>query len=99
MGLTQEQTKILLDTSITPDHLHAFIRKWIHNPQAPAHITSILVEMSKLSKKELKKYYFFNDELYVVEYKPTLYRYYWNTHKPNFNGWKKVENMVKKPRL
>ena len=99
MGLTEQQTLDLLDTNITPTHQHMFIRKWIHNPNRPAHITSILQEMSKLSKSELKKFYFYNDELYVIDYEPELYRYYYKTHKPKYNGWHRVENMVKKPKL
>ena len=74
MELTEKQTLTLLDPTLNPIHHNQFIRKWLHDPNRPDHITHILVELSNIRKVDKKKYYFYQDELYVIDYTPTKYR-------------------------
>ena len=87
--MLSEKNKIdLLDQMITPIHHLPFVHKWVHDDSRPPHITDILCRLSQMGKAERSKFYFVDDEMYVVDYKPE------KLVKHAVDGWKHSKTFV-----
>jgi hypothetical protein len=49
------------------EHLHPFIRKWMHTRNRPEYITHMLYCLSNLDVREQKSFYFIGDQLHYVD--------------------------------
>lgn len=86
--LTEKQKASLFDTMVSPIHHMPFIHKWANNPSRPQHITDILQRLSQMDKSSRNKFYFIDDELYVVDYTPE------KLVKHSIHGWKQSKTFV-----
>jgi len=67
--LERKHIKKLNNPAQMSEHLHPFIRKWMHTPNRPQHITHILYCLSNLDIREQKSFWFMGDELHYIEQK------------------------------
>ena len=66
--------KLTAERTTGTRHLLPFVHRWINKRDIPPHIEHMLICLSKLSSAEMKRFRFYEDEIYVMPEQRELWR-------------------------
>ena len=94
----QEQITHLQDPTKRAERFLCVVNEWVNRDNIPTNVKIVFDHILSTPRKD-QTAYLIGTDLYWIDYKPKLYRYYYNNnHKNARNGWYAVEDMVRNPK-